>query len=660
MKRQLLQYMFFLSAFVMAGNMASAQQNSPGPVLNYYVDAANGSDTNDGLAWGTAFKTLSKALDLANANSTNEIEIHVAEGVYKPTNWANLKDSQPDVKGDRDFSFVINRNFVKLWGGYPAGGGARNSIENPTILSGDIGVENDDSDNCYHVMIITPTVKDGANYWTDKNTIVDGFVLTKGNANGQMKDASTSGYIRDILNRAIWKDTGGALYVSGRDGTATNSPVFRDCIFKDNKSTNGGGAVNVQGYTNTIQPAFINCVFEGNTTTGNGGAILANSRDGGRSINSKYMLRNSLFINNSATGEGGAIYNQYHDTYIINSTFYNNTAGTIGGAISNNTSYRQNYFNTIFWGNTANGSSSDISNINTKYAFLMKNSLVQTASFAGSDGNVQLVGSPFKDTGNPVGADGKWMTVDDGLVPKADFPGIDAADETDYSMVPDGGGDALYNGTWYGVDAGNAATDLDLRGAVRKSGAGLDIGAYEFNSTLPVSLLSFTAEAEAEQVRFVWKTASESENNRFEVERSADGKSFIPAAVVPAKGAGIYTAYDKNPLSGINYYRLVQYDQDGTRNELAIKSVNFSLVRTAVSIYPNPAADRLNISLGDYNGKAAVVLSDLSGRVLHTGNYEAQPGVPVQIQLPAQAAPGTYLLRISGRNLNEVQKIIKN
>ena len=115
MKRQLLQYMFFLSAFVMAENMASAQQNSPGPVLNYYVDAANGSDTNDGLAWGTAFKTLSKALDLANANSTNEIEIHVAEGVYKPTNWANLHSSTPDDIGFRTWSLKKTKCNVSFY-----------------------------------------------------------------------------------------------------------------------------------------------------------------------------------------------------------------------------------------------------------------------------------------------------------------------------------------------------------------------------------------------------------------------------------------------------------------------------------------------------------------------------------------------------------------
>ena len=241
---------------------------------------------------------------------------------------------------------------MKLYGGYPAGG-ARNIVQHPTILSGDIGTENDDSDNCYHVMIIAPIVMEyvtSGKLWTDANTVIEGFTLTKGNADAMGYTGSTSAYVRDARNMAIWRDRGSALFISGRNNSATNSPVFRNCIFKDNKSTLGGGAVNVEGWTNTIQPAFINCVFENNSTTGNGGAILANSRDGTRSINSKYMLRNSLFISNTATGEGGAVFNKNHDTFIINSTFYNNTAGTIGGAISNNDCWRQNYFNTLFLG----------------------------------------------------------------------------------------------------------------------------------------------------------------------------------------------------------------------------------------------------------------------------------------------------------------------
>ena len=118
------------------------------------------------------------------------------------------------------------------------------------------------------------------------------------------------------------------------------------------------------------------------------------------------------------------------------------------------------------------------------------------------------------------------MTVDDGLVPKAAFAGIDIADETDYSMVPDGAGDELYNGPWYGVDAGSVASDLDLAGNSRKYGAGLDVGAYEYSGTLPVNLITFTAKAENNAVAFIWKTAAETDNHHFEVERSADGKSL--------------------------------------------------------------------------------------------------------------------------------------
>jgi len=44
-----------------------------GPGDDYYVDYRNGSDSNDGLTWDTAFRTLSKAVATATSNNNDRI-----------------------------------------------------------------------------------------------------------------------------------------------------------------------------------------------------------------------------------------------------------------------------------------------------------------------------------------------------------------------------------------------------------------------------------------------------------------------------------------------------------------------------------------------------------------------------------------------------------
>ena len=78
----------------------------------------------------------------------------------------------------RSFSFAL-KNGVGIYGGFlgnEASRGDRNPVANVTILSGDIGVGGNSSDNCYHVVTADATVTASA--------ILDGFTITGGNANG--------------------------------------------------------------------------------------------------------------------------------------------------------------------------------------------------------------------------------------------------------------------------------------------------------------------------------------------------------------------------------------------------------------------------------------------------------------------------------------------
>lgn len=88
---------------------------------------------------------------------------------------------------------------------------------------------------------------------------------------------------------------------------------------------------------------------------------------------------------------------------------------------------------------------------------------------------------------------------------------------------------------------------------------------------LPVELVSFTAEALGADALLKWATASEKNNDRFEVEASADGRSFRRIGQVPGHGSSTqphtYQLTDAAIArygASVVYYRLRQVDADGT------------------------------------------------------------------------------------------------
>lgn len=85
--------------------------------------------------------------------------------------------------------------------------------------------------------------------------------------------------------------------------------------------------------------------------------------------------------------------------------------------------------------------------------------------------------------------------------------------------------------------------------------------------TLPIELLYFTAESTVNSVNLLWSTASELNNAGFLLERSTDLSNWTNIGFVEGAGNSQqtlrYSFQDINPIVGVNYYRMVQYDIDG-------------------------------------------------------------------------------------------------
>jgi len=274
-----------------------------------YVDC-DARGANDGSSWEDAFTELREGLSFA-AGTFWVKEIRVAQGIYKPapppgpplpptaapTGGSNSEGSEVTA-GDRTATFQLI-NGIAIKGGYAGFGqpdpNARDIDAYETILSGDLyGNDGPDfannGENSYHVV---------TGSGTDETAVLDGFIITAGNA---------------------------------------NSPSYTD------PNSKGGGMFNDTG-----SPTLSNCTFIGNAARWNGGGMY------NRLCNS--MLSNCTFSGNSAGtpsgGHGGGIYNYRSSPTLTNCTFSGNWAGQ-GGGMSNMCYSSPTISSCIFSNNSAN------------------------------------------------------------------------------------------------------------------------------------------------------------------------------------------------------------------------------------------------------------------------------------------------------------------
>lgn len=175
---------------------------------------------------------------------------------------------------------------------------------------------------------------------------------------------------------------------------------------------------------------------------------------------------------------------------------------------------------------------------------------------------------------------------------------------------------------------------------------------------LPVSLTAFTATQQNKQVALNWCTATEQNNNYFEVQRTIDGAIFTTIGTV--RGAGTtnvaqkYNLVDTKPLEGINYYRLNQVDFDGKQAFSPTVSVEMDY-KVNVNIMPNPAYDNVTIAIGGENSTTSVRIADATGRVLLLiNNISDKQNIDIS-QLPQ----GIYFIQISVDKENYIHRLVK-
>jgi len=184
--------------------------------------------------------------------------------------------------------------------------------------------------------------------------------------------------------------------------------------------------------------------------------------------------------------------------------------------------------------------------------------------------------------------------------------------------------------TYLEVLAENFANDI-----TDEFGFDIEWGVQEFGTgAFPVEWLGFDAFAIEEQTaQLTWRTSSETQNDRFVVERSLDGESFSDIGSV--KGAGTtqetqdYSFVDENVPGTIAYYRLRQVDFDGGESFSEQREVRFgSKFGSRLKLYPNPATDYVEIKGLAFDENFHLTLVDAAGReIQRVDNQSAQNGI---------------------------------
>jgi hypothetical protein len=180
-------------------------------------------------------------------------------------------------------------------------------------------------------------------------------------------------------------------------------------------------------------------------------------------------------------------------------------------------------------------------------------------------------------------------------------------------------------------------------------------------SALPVTFADFSATISGKRIKLSWKTMFESNNDRFEIERSKDGANFEKIGQLAGRASSSttlqYHYYDDQPLPGKAFYQIKQVDTDARTSYSPVKWVLVNDPRKFVA-YPNPVGTGGTISIylrDETRGPVKIRITDMAGREIFAetranvaGSFQVNPGLP----------QGSFIITLTGDNLKASQKII--
>jgi hypothetical protein len=164
---------------------------------------------------------------------------------------------------------------------------------------------------------------------------------------------------------------------------------------------------------------------------------------------------------------------------------------------------------------------------------------------------------------------------------------------------------------------------------------------------LPITLVLFDAQDDVDQVKLIWETATETNNDYFTIEKSINGNDWVEVKTVKGLGNSTamhsYETFDETPFSGLSYYHLKQTDYDGKSTFSPMKSINRGTSAEGFSVFPNPAYNVLALNIKESIGMAPTTIYDVYGRLIWSSVLNTSLKETIDI---SSLKAGWYFIRI--------------
>lgn len=228
----------------------------------------------------------------------------------------------------------------------------------------------------------------------------------------------------------------------------------------------------------------------------------------------------------------------------------------------------------------------------------------------------------FASTGNTLGVSNEDYFVFEGTGTSATITGLDAS--TDYNFLLLVVGETC---VWEVIDNQNAQT------------------------LLPIELISFEGEEQADGVYLKWITAFEEDNDFMAVERSTDKVRFEEIGSIAGSGSSLipntYEFMDESPNIGTNYYRLKQVDFDGTTTYHKMIAIDYKAEQRRIQLRSTMVSNELEVQMDNIQTiRSSLVLIDPMGRIIRSVSLEeGQKNINLNI---SDLNQGWYYLQFQG------------
>ncbi len=168
-------------------------------------------------------------------------------------------------------------------------------------------------------------------------------------------------------------------------------------------------------------------------------------------------------------------------------------------------------------------------------------------------------------------------------------------------------------------------------------------------TVLSVNFISISANRNSNAVLVNWKVAAEQDVLRYEIERSADGRSFSNAGTVTANGSSSYSWSDGSALQQSSYYRIKSIDRTGKIKYSGIVKISLGNETSMIRVWPNPVeGSELNLQFKNQPaGRYDIRLLDATGRVIFVTSAQHADGNSMEtIKLSQGIGTGFYQLEV--------------